>query len=146
MLDHSTPVHPIRLHGPWHWDWHSAGGTNSTKPQKVTVPGILPADVVQDKPTGQFQFRRRFQRPTGLTADQTVFLVIESLTSPVWMIIRDAADDSLIQKWPTIDHDGCRVDITSCLRDSNVVEICFKSALISRPVGIDGQVRLEIVG
>lgn len=75
--------HRIQLRGPWPFEWLST----TTRPEMGAVTGRvkMPArwrDVFGDVP-GRACFRRRFNKPTNLDPDETVFLILETLGFPV---------------------------------------------------------------
>ena len=78
--------HPIRLRGPWEYVALREGTSPPLPAGKTAAPGAW-ANLVEVGFRGEIVFRRRFHKPTGLTDDSTVALVVEGLAieAEIWL-------------------------------------------------------------
>ncbi|QDV88085.1 hypothetical protein [Planctomycetes bacterium TBK1r] len=123
-------MHTIRLRRPW-----LRSADPLSPPDKVDVPDTTPLAVTGgDRVT----YRRVFNRPTGLTPTDVVWLSIPQYAADS---IEVRINDTLIVRSTT--GDPIRVDITAQLQTSNQLAVTLKPSG-SSPAALDGQVTLQI--
>jgi beta-galactosidase/beta-glucuronidase len=152
--------HVIRLRGPWELQplerdvpagdgmQHAAAPLPSSC--RVTVPGDWRESLGGDF-CGRARYQRRFNRPTNLTADQRVWLVLEAVDYQADVAINGHALGTMRDSQPA------RFDITATLEPSNLltVDVSLPAAVFADPTlrrdragqpgGLIGEVRLEII-
>jgi hypothetical protein len=136
-----SPVHTIRLRGPW----------ELTPLVGAAIDRILPGDdplgfvgetITQQLPgawdevlpgfRGTVRYTRRFGKPTNLEPTERVWLCVEGVAGSIAMQLNDE----------TI-RDTC-FDITDLLRERNLLQIDVTQPHPEQPAGLVGEVRLEI--
>ncbi|QDV46985.1 hypothetical protein Enr13x_68940 [Stieleria neptunia] len=123
-------MHTIRLRRPW-----LRSIDPQSPPDKVDVPDTAPlAATGGDRVT----YRRAFNRPTGLTPTDGVWLSISHYAADA---IEVRINDTLISR--STAGEPIRVNITADLQTSNQLAITLKSSE-SSPAALDGAVTLEI--
>jgi hypothetical protein len=147
------------LHGPWELVApNDCGATNSTSTastsHRVKLPGAIGDEFLSSlgNAGGSIVFKRSFGTPTGLSADQIVELVIESVSHPPNFKLNGQVLDS--QRKYLGSSYGSRIDITNCLvsgpnRNRLEIEIVIEVEQPNqqRPhVEFGGEIRLEIIG
>ena len=171
----------MRLHGPWKLhvvplDPGAAttdandGDSNvedANPPLRFKVPGTINYELLEPFASSgvTVRFKRAFGKPTGLDDDQSLFLIIESLSHDARISLYAAGDECLTTSVSRSDSIGrfdsetadqqavTKLDVTGLLEQRNglVIEMSIESDALSagagqyQPIGIDGEVRLEIV-
>ena len=127
--------HRIRLHGPWQANVRSGeGGADLPETFRfqwpadwpdLLGPDLLGPDLLGPDLLGSVQIERRFNRPTGLAAEQPVFLVIEQVDfdgqvtlngQPLGTLRRDDALRVEIAKLLS-NHNRLSIEITEIPKD-----------------------------
>ena len=122
-----TQPHVIRLRGPWEFE------TLGDDPQR----GIVQAegDWLAGLTAGQrIRLRRRFQRPTGLSAQTQVTIVVAGVACERVLLNEEALEG-------VTEGDAVRFDVSTRLRPSNLLTIEVDGERRT----MTGQVWLEIV-
>lgn len=101
----------------------------------MDVPDTAPVAVTGG---GQVTYRRVFNRPTGLTPTELVWLSIPHYAADS---IEVRINDTLIGR--STAGDPIRVDITADLQTSNQLAVTLKPS-VSGPAALDGLVTLQI--
>ena len=144
-------VHRIHLKGPWEVEWL---GPAESPPAAATSSGIAAANrenrarmpaawqSLFGDAAGIARFRRRFNRPTNLDADERVFLVFDGLAGRASLSLNGDALGS-------VEAAACpaEFDVTPRLaaRNTLTVEVVFDPAHHpGRPGGLWAPVALEI--
>jgi hypothetical protein len=134
----NSVVHHIRLHGPWDVTaLEHADGTELPPPAKMPVPCSWAAG---DWPAfrGRALHARHFGKPTNLSAEERVWLVIEAVTGSGEVRLNGSA-------LGIVSADGAFArDITDLLEPRNRLEI--ELTCEGEGGGVTGEVRLEIWG
>lgn len=138
--------HTIRLHGPWVAkvlaSFDSASKIDDQE-RRVKIPSDW-GDWLGSEFCGRVEYRRNFNRPTGLEPGQSVWLVVEEVDFHGEVFLNDNYLGSL-----TFGESPLRVEVAELLYLSNVlrVEIEVKPDR-DRPAnqagGLIGSVRIEI--
>ena len=164
MAAHPSPIHKIRLRGPWSceplaWTQLLADGSLQVVTRPLPPPGTLtlPADwsaIAGADFRGRVKFTRRFGRPTGLDAHTCVMLVVDAGDQRVTIELNGESLGEM-----DADHSPWRQDVTARLQSANELVIVVElpettqdSPPLARPGrspadpgGLIGEVRLEIV-
>ena len=119
--------HRIRLHGPWQANVRSGeGGADPPKTFRfqwpADWPGFMGPDLLETKLLwpgfrGSVQIERRFNKPTGLEAEQPVFLVIEQVDFDGQVTLNGQHLGTLRR------YDALRVEIAKLLSNHNLLSI-----------------------
>lgn len=120
-------MHTIRLRRPW---LRSVDGGSVA--DKVDVPDDAPIDAAR------VTYRRTFNRPTGLTTEDRVWLSIRRFTARSARVV---LNERPIHQ--TRSHEPIRLEITTNLLAGNRLQIHL-DADDDRPPALDGAVSLEI--
>ncbi|WP_182868977.1 hypothetical protein [Stieleria mannarensis] len=127
-------MHTIRLRRPWlrSLDPHSP-------PQKVDVPDTQPPTTTDGS---VISYRRAFNRPTGLTPADVVWLSLPHHTAES---IEIRINDALVHQsvHPSKATGPIRIDITASLQSANQLVITLTTGRTS-PAALDAPVTLEI--
>ena len=109
--------HRIRLHGPWQANVRSGeGGADLPETFRFQWPADWP-DLLGPDLLGSVQIERRFNRPTGLAAEQPVFLVIEQVDFDGQVTLNGQPLGNLRR------DDALRVEIAKLLSNHNRLSI-----------------------
>jgi len=150
--DTNQEIHAIRLHGPWVAKVHASFGEPviaDDQQRRVKIPSDwndwLGADFY-----GRVEYRRNFNRPTGLEPGQSVWIVVEQVDCHGEIFLNDQSLGSLSLVEST-SGDFLRVEVGQLLERSNVlrVEIEVKADSdrgdrVGLAGGLIGSVRIEI--
>ncbi len=149
--DQEPPIdHCIRLHGPWQASLirSDAGfeiGHTPTPKAKLRIPGDWD-DWLGSRFRGLVRLERAFGLPTGLTADQEIFLVIESVDFCANIYVNDGHVGEL-----QLDHPPFRRSVGNRLQVRNRLRLevelpmhAQRGARANLAGGLIGEVRLEI--
>ncbi|MCS7470463.1 hypothetical protein NZK35_27750 [Stieleria sp. ICT_E10.1] len=123
-------MHTIRLRRPW-----LRSVDSQPPPDKVDVPDTLPPAAGGG---AVVTYRRAFNRPTGLTPNDSVCLSIAHFTADS---IEIRINDTLI--YQSDRTEPIRLDMTAALRPSNQLAITLTAGECPTTV-LDGAVTLEI--
>ena len=143
-------IHSIRLHGPWDAKVVAVYGSHGTVGQerRAKIPSDW-GDWLGADFCGQVEYRRSFNRPTGLEPDQQVWLVVEQLDFHCDLIINAPSIGSLT--WGQSPESPFRIEIGQSLELSNVLRIDIQDAAdydrahcAGLAGGLVGSVRIEI--
>lgn len=135
--------HRMHLKGPWQYEWL---GPSDALPPDVEPAGRLkmPAEwrTSFGSAAGTARFRRRFNRPTNLDADERVFVVLDGVGGTGEARLDD-------RRLGTVDgaQGSAAFDVTDLLKPANelVVELEFDPAVDeSVRGGLWGPVAIEI--
>ena len=100
-------MHVMRLRSPWQIDRNDGSG-----PQRCDLPDVSQSGAAQAS------YQRSFNRPTGLTSEQHLWLFVHE-----W----EGSLESLMVNGLAFDVDetasSCQVDISGCLENHNVIEL-----------------------
>ena len=123
-------MHTIRLRRPWKRFIDHSGD-----PDNVDVPDQTPLSA---QPGTTLTYRRAFNRPTGLSPSDKVWLsVVQKAASSIQIVF----NESIVFESET--SNPIRVNISDQLQPSNQIAIRLTSCGES-PALLDGQVALEI--
>lgn len=138
-----TPIHRIRLRGPWEWAVPTLRAAQAWTWNRIRLPDEwdrLPAIA------GPVWFRRRFQAPTGiLETDRVRVLVSPSRHSPALML--NGRELTALPVSADAVERMIRFDIKSALSSrSNLLEIVFAAGITSPDLdgGLGHPVMIEI--
>ena len=144
--------HTIRLHGPWNAkvrDFFSPSATASPEAIPAECRQTIPSDWSQwlgDSFRGVVDYRRNFNRPTRLSENQKVWLVVEEADFLANVTLNDKPIGSR-----RLGDLPLRVEVGSLLESSNQllvsIELPFdvdRDARTTLAGGLIGSVRLEI--
>ena len=143
-------IHSIRLHGPWDAKVVAVYGSHGTVGQerRVKIPSDW-GDWLGADFCGQVEYRRSFNRPTGLEPDQQVWLVVEQVDFHGDVFLNDHSIGSLT--CGQSPDSPFRIEIGKSLELSNVLRIDIQVAADSDRAhraglagGLVGSVRIEI--
>ena len=148
---HSKPeIHTIRLHGPWDakvlavFDQQGKVGQE----RRVKIPSHW-GDWLGVDFCGKVEYRRSFNRPTGLEPDQRVWLVVEQVDFHGDVFLNDQPIGSLT--FGENPDRPFRVEVGESLKLSNVLRIEIQVSADSDRThrvglagGLVGSVRIEI--
>ena len=99
-------VHTIRLAGPW--ELYQAG----SEATRVKLPFEFP------KPSDSCRLVRKFHRPSGLTDDCEVRIVLQVSQQPMTVVV----NDQVLQPSVT-EEDTCSCDVTALLQSFNSLSL-----------------------
>lgn len=122
--------HRIRLRRPWTRITEIQTGVTRTE-DRVDVPdapesdGIPAGDPADDAATA-VRYSRRFNCPSGLSADDRVFIQIGGWTGRLTDVSCNAHSQSILPSSPDVSQD-CRVDVTDVIQPSNELQIRLSS-------------------
>ncbi len=151
-MNEDLEIHTIRLHGPWVAKVLAVFDGNCDvdidHEFKVKVPLQWESWPLSNF-RGQIEFRRNFNRPTGLEPDQPVWLVIEQAGIDGKVYLNDREIGGLVKVRPqaklepnSLESD-LRVDVGSLLELSNLIR--FETDMVGQQSGeLIASVRLEI--
>ena len=148
---HNSPeIHTIRLHGPWDARVLAVSGEQDKLGQerRVKIPCDW-GDWLGVDFCGKVEYRRRFNRPTGLKPKQPVWLVVEQVDSHGDVFLNDQQLGSLT--FGQFPDQPFRVEIGESLELSNVLRVDIqvspdsdRSSRDGLAGGLIGSVRIEI--
>lgn len=139
-------IHRIRLRGPWQAQVCAAADTpaaDSAAAAQQWLRATVPHRWIQPPfdTAAAVRYQRRFNKPTGLTDGETVWLVVEDFGPAISLQLNGSS-------WPPCSADAAplRVEITSQLKASNVLTLTVSRG--DEPpqprLGFVGEVALEI--
>ena len=143
-------IHSIRLHGPWDAKVVAVYGSHGTVGQerRAKIPSDW-GDWLGADFCGQVEYRRSFNRPTGLEPDQQVWLVVEQVDFHGDVFLNAHSIGSLT--CGQSPDSPFRIEIGKSLELSNVLRIDIQVAADSDRAhraglagGLVGSVRIEI--
>lgn len=151
-----TPVHCIRLRGPWEYEVLSAADVDSHAVLAARTAGrvVMPCDWTASLGAnfrGRVRYRRRFHKPTGID-DRRIEIVLDIVDEYARVCLNER---ELGEFWR---EDGFRADVTNDLAEWNELTVDVELPCVSttRPClpraadrqhkggGLIGEVRLEI--
>ena len=145
--------HPIRLHGPWQVQLRPQ---EAEVPQPAKLACRLPGDwtaPLEPHFEGKVQLQRHFNRPTGLRAGQSVYLVVEMTPLPhsICLNERPLKPTEAGEEWGTSERspvsgsDGrFRFEISQLLMARNHLTIDVELPGQLSATGAAAEIRLEI--
>ncbi len=148
IVSDSIEPHVIRLRGPWEYEplyrlvTLDDGSLRETTdplppPGRLQMPGDW-SGVLGSDFRGRVRFRRRFGRPTGLTASHLILLVIEQVNE-----IGHVALNGQMLGTIQFGQLPARYDVTHLIETRNELTIEVESRGVFRS-GAIGEVRVEI--
>jgi len=150
-LNTKPEIHTIRLHGPWVAKVLAVFGEQAKVGQerRVKIPDHW-GDWLGVDFRGQVEYRRSFNRPTGLEPNQLVWLVVEQVDFHAEIFLNDQRLGHLtFGELP--QGQPFRIEIGGLLELSNILRLEIQVAPESNRVdrvglagGLIGSVRIEI--
>ncbi len=141
--------HWIRLRGPWVVDWLKATDGNEQS-RRVRLPASW-EDIFGDR-RGTARFKRRFQRPTNLDADERVVITLCEVRCEVAVSLNDRALEPLSKPLgdpeSALGDDLLSFDVTEMLEATNqlVIDLSVSGTPSSEtPCGLWKPVLLEVI-
>ena len=152
-MNSNPEIHTIRLHGPWVAkvlaSFNDESDTVDSQERRVKIPSDW-GDWLGSEFLGRVEYRRNFNRPTGLEPGQNIWLVIEQIDSHGDVYLNDQLLGSL-----TIQGDSAgkpfRIEVAQRLQLSNVLKVEIevnansdRGKRTGQAGGLIGSVRIEI--
>lgn len=139
-------IHRIHLKGPWEYRWLGDADDASVEPRRVKMPADWQS--IFGNRAGTAIFSRRFHKPTGLEATDSVWLLFDGIggTASVRLNGDELAEETCPA--PAANSVAISFDITGRMNAANDIEVAltFDPATQSNvPGGLWGPVLIVIV-